>query len=116
MKSMIEFLLRVCIFGVVAYITTIGFEKINPGIVMTLLWIFIIVVGIQVLGILKNIIPKNYAKAKVIANMFSLIIILLLSYLNKEFSEQNMKIISCSLMILAIIATLDIQKYKKYIR
>lgn len=116
MKSIIEFLFRIFIFGIVAYIATIGFEKINPGIIMTLLWIFIIVVGIQALGLLKNIIPKNYTKAKVISNMFSLIIIFLISYLNKDFSEQNMKIISCSLMILAIIATIDIQKYKKYIR
>lgn len=113
MKNIIELIIRIIIYLSIVYIYTNAGTKMKLVDMLTLFALFVIVVGIKLLGFYKKKVQQNYIRAKVMSNTFTLIAIVLVSYLNTSFSEKNISVVVISLILLAIISTFDIVRYKK---
>ena len=111
-KTIIELALRFVVFFILIYFLTFGFTEVNPGIILTLLAILVMIVFVRVFALLRKL-PAIYpVKAKVIGNTSTLVVILLFAYINKNFAEVNLKLFMLSLGVLAIITTKNIIEYK----
>ena len=111
-KTIIELALRFVVFFILIYFLTFGFTEVNPGIILTLLAIFVMTVFVQVFALVRKLPAVHRVKSKVIGNTSTLVVILLFAYINKNFAEANLKLFMLSLGVLAIIATKNIIEYK----
>ena len=111
-KTIIEFALRFVVFFILIYFLTFGFTEVNPGIILTLLTMLVMTVFVRVFALLRKLPTIHPAKAKVIGNTSTLVVILLFAYINKNFAEVNLKLFMLSLGVLAIITTKNIIEYK----
>ena len=115
MKNIIELVLRFVVFFILIYFLTFGFTEVNPGIIFTLLAIFVMTVFVQVFALVRKLPAVHRVKSKVIGNS-TLVVILLFAYINQNFAEANLKLFMLSLGVLAIIATKNIIEYKMLIK
>ena len=111
-KTIIESALRFMVFFMLIYFLTFGFTEVNPGIILTLLTILVMTVFVRVFTLLRKLPAIHPAKAKVIGNTSTLVVILLFAYINKNFAEVNLKLFMLSLGVFAIITTKNIIEYK----
>ena len=111
-KTIIELALRFVVFFILIYFLTFGFTEVNPGIILTLLAIFMMTVFVQVFALVRKLPTVHRVKSKVIGNTSTLVVILLFAYINKNFAEVNLKLFMLGLGVLAIITTKNIIEYK----
>ena len=111
-KTIIELALRFVVFFILIYFLTFGFTEVNPGIILTLLAIFVMTVFVQVFALVRKLPAVHRVKSKVIGNTSTLVVILFFAYINQNFAEANLKLLMLSLGVLAIIATKNIIEYK----
>ena len=111
-KTIIELALRFVVFFILIYFLTFGFTEVNPGIILTLLAIFVMTVFVQVFALVRKLPAVHRVKSKVIGNTSTLVVILFFAYINQNFAEANLKLFMISLGVLAIIATKNIIEYK----
>ena len=111
-RTIIELALRFVVFFILIYFLTFGFTEVNPGIILTLLAIFVMTVFVQVFALVRKLPAVHRVQSKVIGNTSTLVVILLFEYINQNFAEANFKLFMLSLGVLAIIATKNIIEYK----
>ena len=81
-KTIIELALRFVVFFILIYFLTFGFTEVNPGIILTLLAIFVMTVFVQVFALVRKLPAVHRVKSKVIGNTSTLVVILLFAYIN----------------------------------